>query len=130
MLSLALRLTKPPLLHLYPRSAAPLRHLSSALPKPVNMPKATWNGAVIAESDKFETVEGNVYFPMSSVKSEYLKKTDTTSVCPWKGTASYYSLVVDGKENKDAVWTYVQPKDAAANIKDHVAFWKGVEVSK
>ncbi|GAQ86930.1 hypothetical protein KFL_003210060 [Klebsormidium nitens] len=94
------------------------------------MPKATWNGVVVAESDKFETVENNVYFPKSSIKSEYFKKTDTTSVCPWKGTASYYTLSVDGKENKDAVWTYENPKAAAANIKDHVAFWKGVDVSK
>lgn len=68
------------------------------------MPKATWNGAVVAESDKFESVENNVYFPKSSIKSEYFMKTDTTSVCPWKGTASYYTLSVNGKENKDAVW--------------------------
>lgn len=68
------------------------------------MPKATWNGAVIAESDKYETVEGNVYFPKSSIKQEYFKKTSTTSVCGWKGTATYYSLNVNGKENADAVW--------------------------
>jgi uncharacterized protein (DUF427 family) len=68
------------------------------------MAKATWNGVVVAETDKYETVEGNVYFPKSSIKSEYFKPTSTTSVCPWKGTASYYTLSVNGQDNVDAVW--------------------------
>jgi uncharacterized protein (DUF427 family) len=94
------------------------------------MPRAIWKGKVIAETDRHELVEGNVYFPPGSVKSEHLKKTDTHSVCPWKGTASYYSVVVDGEENKDAAWYYADPKPDAANIKDHVAFWRGVTVEK
>ena len=93
------------------------------------MPKATWNGATIAESSKTEMVEGNHYFPPESVKREYLQNSDNHSTCPWKGQASYYSLVVDGKENRDAAWFYPSPKDAAKQIKDHVAFWKGVEVT-
>jgi uncharacterized protein (DUF427 family) len=94
------------------------------------MPKAIWNGAVIAETDTFETVEGNVYFPPESVKREYFQPSDTHTVCPWKGTASYYTLAVDGRENKDAAWYYPDPKPAAANIKDHVAFWRGVTVER
>jgi uncharacterized protein (DUF427 family) len=90
--------------------------------------RAVWNGSVIAESTDTVVVEGNQYFPADSVKPDYLVASDTTSVCPWKGTASYYTLVVDGRENKDAAWFYPQPKDAAANIKDHVAFWKGVTI--
>ena len=91
--------------------------------------KATWNGQVIAESEDIATVEGNAYFPAASVKREYLADSATTSVCPWKGTASYYSLQVDGKTNPDAVWYYREPKAAAAEIKDRVAFWKGVRVA-
>lgn len=94
------------------------------------MAKATWNGTVIAESDRFEIVEGNVYFPPESIRAEHFKPTDTHTVCGWKGTASYYSVVVDGQENKDAAWYYPEPKDAAANIRGHVAFWKGVTVEK
>jgi uncharacterized protein (DUF427 family) len=94
------------------------------------MARATWNGTVIAESDTFEIVEGNVYFPAASLQMAHLKDSDTTSVCGWKGTCNYYSIVVDGKENKDAAWVYRSPKDAAHNIKDHVAFWKGVEVQR
>jgi len=94
------------------------------------MPKAIWNGKVIAESDTYETVEGNVYFPPGAVKSEYFKPSDTHTVCPWKGTASYYTVAVDGQENRDAAWFYPDPKAAAANIKDHVAFWRGVTVEK
>ncbi len=90
--------------------------------------KATWNGQVIAESEDIATVEGNAYFPAASVKREYLADSATTSVCPWKGTANYYSLQVDGKTNADAVWYYKEPK-AAAEIKDRVAFWKGVRVA-
>ena len=94
------------------------------------MPKATWNGKVIAESDTYETVEGNVYFPSSAIKPEYFKPSDTHTTCPWKGLASYYDVTVDGQTNKDAAWFYPAPKEAAANIKDHVAFWHGVKVEK
>lgn len=92
--------------------------------------RATWNGTVIAESDDIVEVEGNAYFPASSVKDGVLSESPTTSVCPWKGTASYYSLNVDGAQNKDAAWYYPAPKEAAAQIKDRVAFWKGVTVSE
>lgn len=90
--------------------------------------KAIWKNQVIAESDETVQVEGNHYFPASSVKQEFLKPSDTHTVCPWKGTASYYTLEVNGEKNKDAAWYYPEPKDAAKEIKDHVAFWKGVEV--
>jgi uncharacterized protein (DUF427 family) len=92
--------------------------------------KAIWNNEVIAESDKTEVVENNHYFPKSAVKEEYLKSSDTHTTCPWKGLASYYTLSVNGKENKDAAWYYPEPKEAAKEIKDHIAFWKGVEVVK
>ncbi len=92
------------------------------------MARATWNGAVIAESDTYEVVEGNVYFPPDAVDRAYLRDSDAHTVCPWKGTASYYDLVVDGQTNVGAAWYYPQPKDAAASIRGHVAFWKGVEV--
>jgi uncharacterized protein (DUF427 family) len=92
------------------------------------MATATWNGTVIASSDDTVVVEGNHYFPRESVTAE-LVDSDTTSVCPWKGTASYYSVSVDGETNTDAAWYYPQPKDAAAEIKDRVAFWHGVEVT-
>jgi uncharacterized protein (DUF427 family) len=94
------------------------------------VPKAIWNGKVVAESDKFEVVEGNIYFPRESLRNEFFKQSDTTTVCPWKGRAHYFSLTVDGKENRDAAWYYPDPKPAAANIKDHVAFWHGVQVEK
>ncbi len=94
------------------------------------MARALFNGTVIAESATFEELEGNVYFPPDSVKREHLATSDTTSVCPWKGIASYYNVVVGGETAKDAAWYYPTPKDAAANIKDHVAFWRGVEVEK
>jgi uncharacterized protein (DUF427 family) len=90
--------------------------------------KATWNGALIAESDDIVTVEGNAYFPRSSVRAELLRPSDTHTVCPWKGTASYESIEVDGQTNVDAMWFYPEPKDAAKEITDRVAFWKGVEV--
>ena len=93
------------------------------------MPKATWNGAVIAESDTTVTVEGNHYFPPSSVDRDLLRPSDRTSVCPWKGTASYFDLVVDGEVNAAAAWTYADPKAAASEIADHLAFWNGVEVT-
>ncbi len=92
------------------------------------MPKATWNGAVIAESNHCVVVEGNQYFPIDSVKHEYLRDSSTHTVCSWKGTASYYDVVVDGKTNNDAAWYYPEPKDAAAQIRNHVAFWRGVVV--
>jgi uncharacterized protein (DUF427 family) len=92
------------------------------------MMKATWNGHVVAESDDIVKVEGNAYFPISSLNKSFVKESATKSVCPWKGTASYYSLAVDGKENKDAAWFYPEPKAAAAEIKDRVAFWKGVTI--
>jgi uncharacterized protein (DUF427 family) len=90
--------------------------------------KAIWNNQVIAESDDTVVVEGNHYFPADHVRAEYLQPSKTTTVCPWKGTASYYDLVVDGKTNADAVWYYPEPKDAAKEIKGRVAFWKGVQV--
>ncbi|MBC7647457.1 MAG: DUF427 domain-containing protein [Pseudopedobacter sp.] len=90
--------------------------------------KAIWNNQIIAESDQTVVVEGNHYFPLESVKPEVLKPSSTTSTCPWKGVASYYSLEVDGKENKDAAWYYPAPKDAAKNITGRLAFWKGVKV--
>ncbi len=89
---------------------------------------ATWNNQIIAESNETSVVENNHYFPIDSVISEFLKESDTHSVCPWKGTASYYSLEVGGKINKDAAWYYPHPKDAAKNIQGYVAFWKGVVV--
>jgi len=94
------------------------------------MARATWNGAVIAESDDTIIVEGNHYFPPDSVNQEYFKDSKTTSICPWKGEASYYSLEVGGNKNDDAAWWYATPKEAAAEIKDYVAFWRGVEVSE
>lgn len=92
--------------------------------------KAIWNNEVIAESDKTVVVENNHYFPKDAVKVSFLKPSDTHTTCPWKGEASYYTLSVNGKENKDAAWYYPHPKDAAKNIEDYVAFWKGVEVTK
>jgi uncharacterized protein (DUF427 family) len=92
------------------------------------MATARWNGTVIAESDDTVVVEGNHYFPRSAVREDVLKPSDTHTVCPWKGTASYFTLEVDGQANPDAAWYYPQPKDAAKEIIDRVAFWKGVEV--
>jgi len=94
------------------------------------MAQATWNGAVLASSDNVEIVEGNVYFPSDALDRRYLRPSPTTTVCGWKGTAQYYTLVVDGKENKDAAWYYASPKDAAKNIAGRVAFWKGVTVTR
>ena len=93
------------------------------------MTTATWNGVTIAESDKTIVVEGNQYFPPGSIRKEFLQRSSRTSRCPWKGIARYYSLVVDGKTNEDAAWYYPEPSTAAANIKDYVAFWNGVDVS-
>ncbi len=92
------------------------------------MSRAIWNDVVVAESDRTVVVEGTHYFPPEAVKKEFLVPSETTSVCPWKGTASYYSLEVSGERNEDAAWFYPTPKDAAAQIKDHVAFWRDVTV--
>lgn len=90
--------------------------------------KATWNGVVVAESDDTVLVEGNHYFPESSLKREYVTFSNHKTSCPWKGEASYYSLLVNGELNTDAAWTYRSPKPEAENIRDRVAFWKGVMV--
>ena len=94
------------------------------------MPKAIWNGVILAESDQTILVEGNHYFPVDTVHREYLKESDAHTTCPWKGVASYYDIEVDGKVNRGGAWYYPQPKDAARQIKDHVAFWRGVQVSE
>ncbi|MFO0601130.1 MAG: DUF427 domain-containing protein [Myxococcaceae bacterium] len=93
------------------------------------MKRASWNGVVIAESDDIVTVEGNAYFPESSLKREYFKPSETHTSCAWKGTASYFSVVVNGQTNADAAWYYPRPSDAAKQISGRVAFWKGVVVS-
>ena len=90
--------------------------------------KATWNNEIVAESDDIVTVEGNAYFPAASVKPGVLQPSSHTSGCPWKGTAHYHSLSIGGAVNENAVWYYPDPKPAAAEIKDRVAFWKGVKV--
>jgi len=92
------------------------------------MPRAIWNGAVIAESDRTVVVEGNHYFPPESVKKEYLSPSENHTTCPWKGVASYYDVVVDGKVNPDAAWYYPAPKPAAEEIEGRLAFWRGVRV--
>jgi len=91
--------------------------------------KATWNDAVLAQSDNTVVVEGNQYFPPEAINKQYFQESSTHTTCPWKGEASYYNIVVDGQVNKDAAWFYPGPKSAAAEIKDHVAFWRGVKVS-
>ena len=90
--------------------------------------KAVWNGHVVAESDDIVTVEGNAYFPADALRQEFVRPSDHTSVCGWKGTARYHTLEVDGHTNPDAVWYYPDPKPAAANIRGRVAFWRGVRV--
>lgn len=92
------------------------------------MATATWNGQVIAESDDTIVVEGNHYFPPESVNQEFFASSDASSVCPWKGTASYYDVVVDGETNAGAAWYYPDPKPAASEITGYVAFWRGVSV--
>jgi uncharacterized protein (DUF427 family) len=94
------------------------------------MARAIWNGSVIAESEAYEVVEGNVYFPAAAVRPDVLRPSSTVTTCGWKGTASYYDLVVDGQVNRDAAWFYAEPKAAAARIRDHVAFWHGVAVER
>ena len=90
--------------------------------------RAIWQDTVLAESDETVVVEGNHYFPADSINRAYFQQSNTHTTCPWKGEASYYNVVVDGQVNNDAAWYYPEPKQAASNIKDHVAFWKGVKV--
>ena len=92
--------------------------------------KAVWNGKTIAESDATVVVEGNHYFPRDSVKSEYLKPSNEQYTCPWKGETTYYNVEVDGEVSEAGAWEYKEPKEAAKKIKDHIAFWRGVEVSE
>ena len=92
------------------------------------MPKAIWNNVVLADSDQTEVVEGNHYFPPDTLNREFFRVCDAQTVCGWKGTACYYDVVVDGDVNEQAAWYYPEPKTAAENIKDHVAFWKGIIV--
>lgn len=92
--------------------------------------RATWNGTVIAESDKTIVIEGNHYFPPGSLTKDHFRDNSNTSVCPWKGTANYLDVIVDGKVNEKAAWTYKTPKDAAKEIAGYVAFWRGVEVKQ
>ncbi|WP_455210807.1 DUF427 domain-containing protein [Kaarinaea lacus] len=92
--------------------------------------KAQWNGQIIAESDDTVVVEGNHYFPANAIKQEYFKTSNKKTSCPWKGEASYYTLIVNGKENPDAAWYYPHPKEAANNITGRIAFWRGVVISE
>ena len=92
--------------------------------------KATWENTVLAESDKTIVIEGNHYFPPDSLKKEYFRSSDKQSTCPWKGSASYYHVDAGGKVNQDAAWYYPEPKEAAKQIKNYVAFWRGVKVSE
>ncbi|AFY88307.1 MAG: hypothetical protein CLLPBCKN_001215 [Chroococcidiopsis cubana SAG 39.79] len=92
------------------------------------MAKAIWNGAVLAESSKTEIVEGNHYFPPDAIDKQYFQESSTHTTCPWKGTASYYNVVVDGQVNKDAAWYYPTAKEKAKNIEGYIAFWRGVKV--
>jgi len=92
------------------------------------MATAKWNGKIVAESNTFESMEGNLYFPPESINKRYFKPSAHETVCSWKGTAKYYTLEVNGKLNQDAAWYYPEPKEAAAKIQGYVAFWKGVEV--
>ncbi len=92
--------------------------------------RATWNGKVLAESEATVEVEGNHYFPPASVNAEFFEPSDSHTTCPWKGEASYRTVVADGERNEDAAWYYPNPKAAADEITDHVAFWRGVEVAE
>lgn len=94
------------------------------------MPQAIWQNTVLADSNDIVEVEGNSYFPAESLTKQYFKPSATTTTCPWKGTASYYSIDIDGQQNPDAAWYYPAPKDAAKQIKGRVAFWRGVHVTK
>ncbi len=92
------------------------------------MPKATWNGVTLAESDRCEVVEGNQYFPPDAINKEYFQESSTQTTCGWKGVANYYNIVVDGQVNKDAAWCYPTPKSAAEKVAGYIAFWRGVKV--
>ncbi len=92
--------------------------------------KAMWRNMILAESNDTVVVEGNHYFPSDSINRQHFKQSETHTTCPWKGLASYYHIDIDGEINKDAAWYYPDPKDAAKNIKNYIAFWKGVEVNK
>lgn len=92
--------------------------------------KAIWNGQIIAESDQTIVIEGNHYFPPQSVRTEFFVPSSTHTTCPWKGVASYYTLDVENSQNKDAAWYYKEPKEAAQQIKDYIAFWKGVKITE
>ncbi len=92
--------------------------------------KAIWNNKIVASYQTTIVLEGNHYFPLSAVNPDFLKKSNKTSVCPWKGIASYYDLIVDGQINEGAVWIYLNPKSEASHIAGHVAFWKGVEITQ
>ena len=92
------------------------------------MSKATWNGAILAESDQCQVVEGNYYFPPDSIKQEYFKESNTQTTCSWKGQASYYTIEVEGQQNPDAAWYYPKPKEKAKQIEGYIAFWRGVKV--
>lgn len=94
------------------------------------MAKASWKGAELAQSDDYEVVEGNIYFPADSIREEFFLPSDSKTVCPWKGVASYYHIEVNGEINQDAAWFYPETKDAAKNIEGHVAFWRGVTVTE
>ncbi len=96
----------------------------------IKVMKAIWNNTVIAESDNTQVVENNHYFPANTIKKEFFKDSNTNTVCPWKGKASYYSLEVNGEVNNDAAWYYPETSEMAKNIKGHVAFWKGVKIEK
>ena len=94
------------------------------------MARAIWNGAVLAESDEYEVVEGNVYFPPNTINRKYFQDSNQQTICGWKGTASYYNIVVNGEVNEDAAWYYPAPKEEAGMIEGHVAFWRGVTVER
>jgi uncharacterized protein (DUF427 family) len=113
----------------YEAAGSGVRYRTCGLPKEHCTMKAIWNGKVIAQSDQTVVVENNHYFPLESVDQTLLVKSATTTVCPWKGTANYYSLNVNGQTNADAVWYYAEPKPAAMQIKGRVAFWRGVQVT-
>jgi uncharacterized protein (DUF427 family) len=94
------------------------------------MPRAIWNDTIVAESDDCIVLEGNIYFPPDAVREEYLEPSPKTTVCPWKGEAKYYDLVVGGEVNEGAAWYYPSPKSEASDIEDYVAFWSGVRVEE
>jgi uncharacterized protein (DUF427 family) len=94
------------------------------------MAVATWKGVLIAQSDETIIVEGNYYFPPDAVKREYLRESNTHTICSWKGQASYFDIEVNGERNPDAAWYYPETKERAADIKNYIAFWRGVEISK